>query len=182
VFDAAVSAAVDVVREIRPQVVVTYDPDGDYGHPDHVMAHRVATAAVQRAAEPGGTGVPWRVAKLYWTATPLSVLRAGFAVVRAADVGLTTVPPDELGSGVPDEAVTTVVDASDVVGAKRAALVAHGTQITVRGEVFALSNGIGRPISGIEHFRLAQGELGTDPDATGRERDLFDGVDEAGSA
>ena len=49
VFDEAVAAAVEVIREVRPQVVVTYDPNGDYGHPDHIMAHRVAMAAVDEA-------------------------------------------------------------------------------------------------------------------------------------
>ena len=49
------------IREVRPQVLVTYDDNGDYGHPDHIMAHRVATAAVERAADPGyGAGEPWR--------------------------------------------------------------------------------------------------------------------------
>src|SRR3954449_10048275 len=79
VFDAAVAAAVEVVREVRPHVMVTYDTNGDYGHPDHIMAHRVATAAVERAADRGyGSGEPWHVAKLYWTAAPKSVLRRGF--------------------------------------------------------------------------------------------------------
>ena len=79
VFEAAVAAAVEIVREVRPQVVVTYDPNGDYGHPDHIMAHRVATAAVQRAADAGyGTGEPWEVTKLYWTGVPKSVLQQGF--------------------------------------------------------------------------------------------------------
>ena len=53
VFDAAVAAAVEVIREVRPQVLVTYDENGGYGHPDHIMAHRVAMAAAERAAEPG---------------------------------------------------------------------------------------------------------------------------------
>src|SRR5207302_1939247 len=85
VFDAAVAAAVAVIREVRPQVVVTYDDNGDYGHPDHIMAHRVATAAVERAAEPGyAEGEAWEVAKLYWTATPKSLLREGFEALAAA--------------------------------------------------------------------------------------------------
>src|SRR3954447_2800877 len=83
VFDAAVAAAVEVVREVRPQVMVTYDDRGDYGHPDHIMAHRVATAAAERAGDPSyGDGPAWRVAKFYWTATPKSVLRRGFEAIQ----------------------------------------------------------------------------------------------------
>ncbi len=55
VFDEAVAAAVDVIHEVRPQVLVTYDENGDYGHPDHIMAHRVAMAAVDAAARPSRT-------------------------------------------------------------------------------------------------------------------------------
>src|SRR3954447_6301815 len=82
-FDAAVAAAVDVVREVRPHVMITYDTNGDYGHPDHIMAHRVATAAAERAADPAyGEGEAWQVAKFYWTATPKSVLRRGFEAIQ----------------------------------------------------------------------------------------------------
>ena len=177
VFDAAVAAVADVVREVRPQVVVTYDPNGDYGHPDHVMAHRVTTAAVQQAAVPGGARGSWQVAKLYWTATPRAVLEAGCDAVQASGVGFRAVPADEIGFGVPDDVVTTVIDAGEFTAAKRAALDAHRTQVCVRGDFYALSNGIGRPISGVEHFRLAHGTLGAGLDADGHERDLFDGID-----
>jgi N-acetyl-1-D-myo-inositol-2-amino-2-deoxy-alpha-D-glucopyranoside deacetylase len=60
-FDEAIAQAVAVIREVRPQVVVTYDENGGYGHPDHIMAHRVAMAAVDAAARPGGPGEPWTV-------------------------------------------------------------------------------------------------------------------------
>ena len=71
-------ALVEVIREVRPQVMVTYDANGGYGHPDHIMAHRVATAAVDAAADAAYDQVarePWRVIKMYWTAAPRSVLR-----------------------------------------------------------------------------------------------------------
>ncbi len=182
VFDTAVAELVTVLRDVRPQVVVTYDDNGDYGHPDHVMAHRVTTEAVRRAAAPAGAGEPWQVRKFYWTATPVSVLQAGFDAVRAADVGFAAVPAAELGFGVPDEVVTTVLDADEFRPAKRAALGAHATQIAVRGDFFALSNGVGRRISGIEHFRLVAGSLGAQRDSDDHEQDLFAGVEDASSA
>jgi len=104
VFNAAVAAAVEVVREVRPQVVVTYDTNGEYGHPDHIMAHRVATAAVERAADPQyGSGEPWQVAKLYWTAVPKSVLKQGFdALATVQDRPFDVADVAELPFGVDD--------------------------------------------------------------------------------
>jgi N-acetyl-1-D-myo-inositol-2-amino-2-deoxy-alpha-D-glucopyranoside deacetylase len=179
VFDAAVAAAVEVIREVRPQVIVTYDDNGDYGHPDHIMAHRVATAAAERSADPGyGPGQPWRVAKFYWTATPRSVLRQGFeAVAGAVDLPFEVAGVDDLPFGVDDALVTTAVDATGFGAQKLAALGAHRTQIAVDGVFFALSNRLGREANSIEYFRLVDGVAGPDRDADGRERDLFAGLD-----
>ena len=71
---------VAVIREVRPQVIVTYDEFGNYGHPDHIQAHRVAMYAAQLAAVPHyrlDLGEPWDVAKIYWTAMSLSKMREG---------------------------------------------------------------------------------------------------------
>src|SRR5919107_5455120 len=79
-LDEAVAQAVAVVREVRPQVVVTYDENGGYGHPDHIQAHRVAMGAVEAAADAGyrpDLGPAWSVAKVYWSAVPRSVMQAG---------------------------------------------------------------------------------------------------------
>jgi N-acetyl-1-D-myo-inositol-2-amino-2-deoxy-alpha-D-glucopyranoside deacetylase len=178
VFDAAVAAAVEVVRDVRPQVVVTYDDNGDYGHPDHIMAHRIATAAVERAAEPSyGSGAAWQVAKLYWTATPKSLLRQGFEALAAdAETAFGVADVDDLPFGVDDELVTTAIDNTGFGNAKLNALAAHRSQIAVDGPFFALSNLLGREILATEHFRLIKGELGVDRDADGRESDLFAGV------
>jgi N-acetyl-1-D-myo-inositol-2-amino-2-deoxy-alpha-D-glucopyranoside deacetylase len=170
VFEAAVNAAVEVIHEVRPQVVVTYDSNGEYGHPDHIMAHRVATAAVERTPE--------TVTKLYWTCTPRSMLRRGFEALKSSRssyfVGVERV--EDLPFGVDDEVVTTAIDARAHAAAKLAALRAHATQISVDGPFFALSNMLGREVLAVEYFRLARGELGPGRDADDRETDLFAGV------
>jgi len=180
-LDEAVRDLVAVVREVRPQVLVTYDSNGGYGHPDHIQAHRVTVAAFDAAADPAYApelGEVWQVAKLYWTAFPKSVLQAGIDLLKAN--GETNFfgadSADDLPFGVPDEQVTTEVDASAHLDAKTAAMRAHKTQITVDGPFFALSNNLGQRAFGTEYFTLARGQRGPGDDEHGRERDLFAGL------
>jgi N-acetyl-1-D-myo-inositol-2-amino-2-deoxy-alpha-D-glucopyranoside deacetylase len=180
-LDEAVRELVAVVREVRPQVVVTYDEKGGYGHPDHIQAHRVTVAAFDAAADPGfepGLGEPWQASKLYWTAVPRSVLQAGIDHLRES--GQTDFfgveRAEDLPFGVPDEVVTTEVDARDHLDAKVAAMRAHKTQIAVDGPFFALSNNVGQKAFGREHFVLARGERGPGVGPQGREDDLFAGL------
>ena len=180
-FDETVGYAVEVIREVRPQVVITYDENGDYGHPDHIMAHRVAMAAVERAADPAyGAGEAWQVAKVYWTAVPKSVLREGMAALAEKGESMFGVADvEDLPFGVEDDVVTTRIDATGFGGAKLDALAAHRTQITVDGPFFALSNMLGREVLAIEHFRLVRGEPAGQLDDKGWETDLFAGTDPA---
>ncbi|BDT88912.1 N-acetyl-1-D-myo-inositol-2-amino-2-deoxy-alpha-D-glucopyranoside deacetylase [Nocardia cyriacigeorgica] len=174
---AAVEALTEILLELRPRVVVGYDPKGGYGHPDHVRAHEITTAAVAAAAERG-----WDTPKFYWTVTDADMLRLHTeALARRTVEGL----PGALPAGwrlpaegelacVPSSTVTTTVDVSDVLAAKREALRAHATQVTVApsGREFALSNNIAQPVLPEEHFVLIRGVRGpVGPD--GREHDLF---------
>ncbi|QBJ97758.1 N-acetyl-1-D-myo-inositol-2-amino-2-deoxy-alpha-D-glucopyranoside deacetylase [Rhodococcus sp. ABRD24] len=176
--DEAIGAIVAVIRELRPHVVVTYDQVGGYGHPDHVQVHRFTTAAVEASGTSAfpSAGQPWDVAKLYWTVTEASALDAGLAAIGEIPVGWRRPEAGELPS-VPDSTVTAVVDASSVMDAKRDALRAHATQVTVApsGTEFALSNDVAQPILAVEHFVLVRGGTGPiGPD--GREHGLFGGV------
>jgi N-acetyl-1-D-myo-inositol-2-amino-2-deoxy-alpha-D-glucopyranoside deacetylase len=177
--EQAVGELVAVIREVRPQAVVTYNEFGGYGHPDHIQAHRVTVAAFEAAAEPGrypDAGEPWKPTKLYYTALPQSFLRMGFDALKEmgekAPFGVTS--PEELNFGDPDETVTTRIDARDHLEAKVAAMRAHATQIQVDGPFFALSNNIGQRAFGYEHFRLIRG--GSPSVAGVLEEDLFAGV------
>jgi N-acetyl-1-D-myo-inositol-2-amino-2-deoxy-alpha-D-glucopyranoside deacetylase len=181
--DEAVAHAVAVVREVRPQVVVTYDPNGGYGHPDHIQAHRVAMAAVDRAADPGyrpDLGDAWSVAKVYWCCVPRSVLQRGIDALAARGEesffqGVTDAA--EIPFSVPDDEVAAAVDGRAHAAQKDAAMRAYPTQILVDGPFFALSNNLGQEVLGTEYYRLVRGErgpAGTGPE--GWEDDLFAGL------
>ncbi len=182
-LDEAVAHAVAVVREVRPQVVVTYDENGGYGHPDHIQAHRVAMGAVAAAADPGyrpDLGEAWTVAKVYWCCIPRSVLQQGIDAMAAAGddtffEGVTSA--EDLPFAVPDDVVTAAVDGRAFATHKDAAMRSHPTQILVDGPFFALSNNLGLEVLGVEYYRLVQGERG--PGGTGAEGwedDLFAGL------
>ncbi len=73
----AVGELVKIIRELRPHVVVTYDPNGGYGHPDHIQTHRVTTAAVEASSADDYPGTPWQVPKFYWTVVSRTAMAAG---------------------------------------------------------------------------------------------------------
>jgi N-acetyl-1-D-myo-inositol-2-amino-2-deoxy-alpha-D-glucopyranoside deacetylase len=157
--DEAAAALAAVIEEVEADVIVTYDADGFYGHPDHIKAHRVARLAHELT---GGT------AKFYAIAMPRSVLAR--AVELPEDSWFKRVT--DLSVSVPDDLVTTEIDATPYLKAKLAAMAAHETQITVDGEFFALSDDVGRRVLGCEYYTLLAGPRGPgDP----YERDLFIG-------
>ena len=173
---------VQVIREIRPQVVVTYDDFGGYGHPDHIQAHRVTHYAVALAESPSfrsDFGPAWGVSKVYWTAFPRSVIREGIMTLREVDSDneFAAMDPDDLPFACDDELITTAVDATEFLDTKMTALAAHKTQVTVDGGFFALSNNLGSQAMGTEYFRLVRGTPVLDTRG-GRETDLFAGIGE----
>jgi N-acetyl-1-D-myo-inositol-2-amino-2-deoxy-alpha-D-glucopyranoside deacetylase len=158
-----------VLREVRPHVVVTYDENGFYGHPDHIQAHRVAWRAFSDSGLASGG------AKFYATAMPRSVLARAIKLGPAAQAAFRQAASvDELPFGVPDDQVTTVIDATAHLPAKTAAMRAHATQISVAGGYYALSDGVGQRIGGREYYTLLAGPRGSGPD--GLEHDLFAGL------
>lgn len=170
-LDEQVEALVDVLDAVRPQVVVTYGPDGGYGHPDHVRAHQVTMAAAARVPE---------VARVFWAVRPVSAMADGISALAALP-GLPFPLPDDHGlPGVDDAEVTTTLDVAAHRESVLAAMRAHTTQVRVWSEgphaAFALADGVARPVFDTEHFTLARGS-GADS-----RNDLFGGLDDAAAA
>jgi N-acetyl-1-D-myo-inositol-2-amino-2-deoxy-alpha-D-glucopyranoside deacetylase len=171
-LEEAIERVVQVVREERPQVIVTYDENGGYGHPDHIRAHQVAVAAFERAGDANrypASGSAWTPSKLYYAVIPRGAVATFVQRLREAGIetpfGETDVP-----FGVEDDKVTAWIDVSRYVDAKRAALEAHRTQMgpdqffmKLPQEIFA------------EAFRREtfQRIAGPGPD---QESDLFEGL------
>ena len=187
-LDEAAGLLARIIEDVRPQVLVTYDSNGFYGHPDHIQAHRVAWRAFEMS-----DGL---VHKFYATAIPKSVLAEGMKLVREARAGEdgesaepagsgaatasefeTVESVDDLPFGVPDEQVTTLIDARDHLDAKIAAMRAHASQIAVDSPFFALSDGVGQRAFGREYYTLLAGSRGTAGGPHEWESDLFAGID-----
>ena len=171
-LDEASYELVKIILEIKPQVLITYDEFGGYGHPDHIKAHRVAMRATELAAEQG-----WQISKIYWNTMPRSVIQMGIEKMKEVGsdfFGAQSV--DELPFAKPDELATTVVNAPEYVPQKLAAMKAHATQISEGGPFFALSNNLGLSVWGDEYYTLVKGEKTAPFDSNGRELDIFAGV------
>jgi len=170
---------VKIIREVRPQVAITYDDFGSYGHPDHIQAHRVTHYAVDLAAHHTfrrDLGEPWTVQKIYWTAFPKSVMRAGIEAMKAMgeESEFAAMDPDDIPFACDDELITTQINAAEYLPKKMAALRAHATQVNVDGGFFALADNVGAEAFGTEYYRLARSSAPYDSGSS--ETDLFAGV------
>ncbi|MCW0216150.1 MAG: N-acetyl-1-D-myo-inositol-2-amino-2-deoxy-alpha-D-glucopyranoside deacetylase [Pseudonocardia sp.] len=167
-YDEQLARLLEILDEVRPQVVVSYAHDGGYGHPDHVRAHLLVTAAVEARRDV--------VARLFHAVVGRATLDKGLAGIVGLP-GMPFVPPedDEL-PGVADAEITTRLDVSAHREARIAAMRAHETQISVwesdSGPVaLAMSNEVAQPFLDVEEYVLAYG-AGPAP-----EDDLFAGLE-----
>jgi LmbE family N-acetylglucosaminyl deacetylase len=154
-----------IMREERPDVVVTYTPDGTYGHPDHMKAHHTTIAALDLLDEEG-----WRPAKAYLHAIPRSFIRQ--MRERMREVGSEADAIAIRIEGIPDEEITTVVEVRDLVDRKRASFAAHVSQNDPNSPFASMADQMFVAAFGTERFVLARGTLG-EPHP---EHDLFVGV------
>ena len=171
-LDEAANELVKVILEIKPQVMITYDEFGGYGHPDHIKAHQVAMRAAEISANQG-----WQITKIYWNTMPRSVLQT--SIDKMKEVGsefFGAESADDMPFAKDDELVTSVVKAQEYVPQKLAAMKAHATQISVDGPFFALSNNLGLSVWADEYYTLVKGEIAPPFDENGRELDIFAGV------
>jgi LmbE family N-acetylglucosaminyl deacetylase len=127
----AIGKLVAIIRELRPQVVITFDRNGTYGHSDHIAIYRLTVAACQQAGEVNQyPGQPHKIHKLYLHAMPFSAVRVMADRIAAIRRGLSLEPVDVYTLATPAEEVTTEIDTSAFAEIKKAALACHRTQIS----------------------------------------------------
>ena len=169
---------VPILRATRPDVVVTYDYDGGYPHPDHIRTHQVTVAAVDAAADPAmfpDAGEPWHVRKLYWHAT-FNLRRVETLHDACLERGMDSPFAkwlDGWDRSVPDP-VTTSVDCTGYVGIRNDALRAHATQVDPDGFWFSLPDEVVEQVYPWEDYTLA---ASTVPTPEGLERSLFESLE-----
>jgi mycothiol S-conjugate amidase len=166
-LDTAVGDLVAVVRDTRPDVIVTYPEDGGYPHPDHIRCHDVAAAAFDAAGDPQrypAAGAPWTPSKLYYTGvmsrTRMLALHQG-CVERGLDSPFARWL-ERLDFDEPDPS-TTHVRVADWLGRRRRALLAHATQIDPDGPWFKVPDELIAEVYPYEDFTLARSRVATSP-------------------
>ena len=167
------------LRRFRPDVVVTFGPDGAYGHPDHVAISQFTTAAIVAAADiaflgesEGATARPHAVSKLYYLAWPQSTWRAYQAAVRTLSVTVDGV--ERHATPWPDWAITTAIDTSDMWPTVWRAVSCHQSQLAAYERLGDLPPEHHRTLWGSQSFYRAFSVVNG---GRTRETDLFEGVD-----
>ncbi|CAN5478988.1 mycothiol conjugate amidase Mca [soil metagenome] len=166
---------VRVIRAFRPHVITTYDENGGYPHPDHVMTHTVSMAAFHAAGDPDAfphAGDPWQPQKVYYTMfAPQRLINLHQAML---DEGVESPFADWIDrmKDRPVRAIHTHVDCVDYFGQRDAALLAHATQVDPDGMWFAIPMDIQRRVHPYEDFELGVSLLPVDLP----EDDLFAGL------
>jgi mycothiol S-conjugate amidase len=179
------AALVALIREFRPHVLVTYDENGGYPHPDHIRCHEVSVAAFDAAGDPDRfpeVGAPWQPLKLYYshgfsrarvTAFHEALLAAGMESPYTDWIkNWSEDRPD------PGSRVTTRVECADYFAVRDKALLAHATQIDPTSRWFAIPLDMQRQIWPTEDYELVRSLV----DSTTPEDDLFAGLRERVSA
>ncbi|MGF1660973.1 MAG: mycothiol conjugate amidase Mca [Kineosporiaceae bacterium] len=181
-LEVAAAPLVDLVRRFRPHVVTTYDENGGYPHPDHIMTHRVSVEAFEAAADPdrypapGGGPAPWQPIKLYYHAT---FSRAKVVAYHEALVAAGRESPFvewlQRRDDWPERTVTTRVPCADWFDVADRALLAHATQVDPEGMWFVLGLAERQELWPTEDYELARSLVG-DVRPAEPEDDLFAGI------
>lgn len=177
-LEVAAEPLVRLIRTFRPHVMTTYDENGGYPHPDHIMCHKVSVEAYEAAADPQrypGTGEPWAVSKLYYN--------MGFSLARFQTLHDAML---EAGLESPYEArlkewaerldstdrTTTMVECAEYFPLRDQALIAHATQVDPNSFWFACPVELQQKVWPTEEYELARSRI----EAATPETDLFAGL------
>lgn len=154
--DSVMPTLVGLIRRLKPQILITFDPNGGYGHPDHIAIHTHAMNAFHIAADPNqypDQGTPWQVDRLYYVVLPQSFFTDVGNQLEAA--GLDTSEFDrfrESGAGWPDEGVDLVRNVSELAAIKWEALNCHQTQLNPNSPFNKIPEDAMQKIASYEHF------------------------------
>lgn len=169
------------IRRHKPQVILTFDPNGGYGHPDHIKAHQAALIAYFVAGDPRAypeqlkEGLQaWTPSKLYWGAFPRSRFQKYAEMAERMGVDISVPMREFLRRGIPDEAVTTRIDVANFVDLKLAALYCHASQMNPNSIWSKIPAEIRR--EGLKVETLIRAESRVTP-IQGVEDDLFAGIE-----
>jgi LmbE family N-acetylglucosaminyl deacetylase len=164
------------IRRLKPNVVITFDPAGAYGHPDHIAIHKHTVSAVKAAGNPNlypDTGQPWTPDRLFFTALPQSKLAEMRDQLKAVGVDTSDFErPDMPISGQSDEEIDVILDVGSVLPTKRRAVDAHKTQLGPDNPFIKFPKEFVDEFMGTEYFTLGWGKAIDDPPAG----DLFVGL------
>jgi LmbE family N-acetylglucosaminyl deacetylase len=169
----ATSKLVEIIRCVRPQVIVTYNEKGTYLHPDHIMANRVTLRAFQASGNSQfkieETLEPWQPSKLYYTAIPLERIRRMYniAMEQGEDPGF-----DAEVIGTREEKISAIVDVRKYLSQKLEALNCHQSQMNPNSVIRRMSEKFREEVMGYEHFECIHGCNAIDT----KETDLFEGL------
>jgi mycothiol S-conjugate amidase len=184
-LDEQAGTLVEMIRDFRPHVLVTYDENGGYPHPDHIRCHEVSVAAFDAAGDPDrypGVGEPWQPLKLYYSHgfSRARVVKFHEALLAAGLESPYTEWMKNWDNGRPDggERVTTRVECADYFPVRDEALKAHATQIDPTSRWFAVPMQMQRELWPTEDYELVRSLV----DSTTPEDDLFAGLRERVSA
>jgi N-acetyl-1-D-myo-inositol-2-amino-2-deoxy-alpha-D-glucopyranoside deacetylase len=175
--DEALEKIVKIIREFKPTVIVTFDPTGGYGHPDHLTAHKLATEAFDAAADPARfpeAGEAWRTSRLYYSSFPRSTIRRFAGLIEENDLnsGFRDMDPEKMG--LPDEEITNVLDVKEWVPVKERSLSHHRTQMDPNSPFRKLPPEMLLAWRASEHYALVAGE--PLPEGEDARTDLFTGL------
>jgi LmbE family N-acetylglucosaminyl deacetylase len=171
----ATARLVEIMRRVRPHVIVTYNEKGTYLHPDHIMANRVTLRAFRASGdsefEIREVLEPWQPAKLYYTAIPLERIRRmhRMSLERGEEPGF---DPEVIGT--PEEKISTVIDVREYLSQKLEALNCHQSQMNPNSIIRRIPEEWREEVMGYEHFQCVHGCTAAD----NKETDLFEGLRE----